>query len=776
MHREPASIANRRMIIQLPIWLHPLRRHSITRRRRPRFAAATEALESRTMLAGNVAAVVDGGDLTLTGDEADNSVKVTVVDGDIVVQGIDGTTINGSSDPFVAFAGTTTIGGDFESSLGRGADTLRLTGPLTVTGRTRVTDTSGATQVGITDATIDGAVHIRTGQADDNVSITGSTFGSTLTIIAGGGQNLVSVFDTTVAGNVSVTAVDGSHRRHRLGERILKRLERLDDRLARRHGDRFGHFIARLEERISRLDARLGRGRQDGSNQIVIEDSTTGSVRFYTGRGADNVVVQDSTANGNVHGNTGSGDDFVMFDGAIVTGTTSVSLRLGNDKLVTQNTNTFEGNLSANGGPRRDDAMQTSDATVFNGKSKFHRFESSTVSDAMIQMGGTDTLAAAAALRMSLNENGNPPALTLDTSMNTDTVPSNDTLVTTQQMFTIAGQTDAGATVTVAGGPDGAVDLGTTTADTNGDFSIDVSPADGATTIMVTAMTDGGATTEQFNLHKAVGAVVRFASSQGMFDVEMLNGDAPNTVANFNSYLNDYVNSFVHRAGDGTGGVPSVVQGGGFALSGTDIVPIATNAPIANEFNVANSNLAGTLSTALSGDGFGGTDPDSATSQWFFNVVDNTFLDAAKHVVFGRVIGTGLNVLQAIQGLPTFDITASVSAPPVNGFDPTDALTDVPLDGYDEFSEALPGTVTVSAGNIIVTGTGTNFTATLEAGELIQIDGVIHTILEVTSDTSLTLTSAPATAVADATIFVNPVPTAGELALFSSITEILPAP
>ncbi len=736
------------------------------------------------MLAGNVAAVVDGADLTLTGDEADNSVEVTLAGGDVVVQGLDGTTVNGSSDPFVAFAGTTTIGGDFESSLGGGADTLRLTGPLTVTGRTRVTDNSGATQVGITDATVDGAVHIRTGQDDDNVSITGSTLGSSLTITVGGGENLVSVFDTTVTGNVAVTAAGFSHRRHRLGERILKRLERLDDRLSSQHGGRFGHFITHLEEQIGRLDGRLGIGRQDGPNEIVIEDSTTGSVRFSTGRGADNVVVQNSTANGNVRGNTGSGDDFVMFDGATVTGSTSLSLWLGNDKLVTQNTNTFEGNVYANGGPRRDDAMQISDATVFNGKSKFRRFESSTVSDTMIQMGGTDTLAAAAALRMSLNgldngngnNNANPPALTLDTSMNIDTVPSNDTLVTTQQMFTIAGQTDAGASVNVVGGPNGAVDLGTTTADTNGDFSIDVTLLEGGTTIVVTSMTDGGSTSEQFNLHRAVGSVVRFASSQGTFDVEMLNDDAPNTVANFNSYLSDYIDSFAHRAGNGTGGVPSVVQGGGFALNGTVIEPIATNAPIANEFNAANSNLAGTLSTALSGDGFGGTDPDSATSQWFFNVVDNTFLDAAKHVVFGRVIGTGLNVLQAIQALPTFDITASVSAPLVNGFDPTDALTNVPLDGYDDFSETLPGTVTISAGNIIVTGTGTNFTSTLEAGELIQIDGVTRVILEVTSDTSLTLTSAPATAVTGATVFVNPVPTAGELALFSSITEILPAP
>lgn len=741
------------------------------------------------MLAGNVAAVVAGGNLTLTGDEADNSVEVTVVDGDLVVRGLDGTTINGSANPFVAVDNMTTLTGDFQARLGAGTDTLRITGPLTITGDTDVRDTSGATQVGITDATLTGAVQIVTGNADDAVSIAGAMLQDDLTINVGGGDDLVSVFETTVTGDVAIFAEGKLHRLHGLRERLLARHERrsgrLYDRLHHRHGSGEDPFADDdIRGRLEELFGRLKLGGLNGDDSIVIEDSTAGSFRFYTGNGADNVVVQDSTVNGNVRGNTGSGNDFVMVDGATVTGNTSLLLERGDDKLVAENTNSFTGDVYANGGSKHGDAAQVSDESTVGGELKLRRFESSTVSDDMIAMRGTDTLAAASELRTDLNglEDGNgnnntdPPALTLDTSMNDDSMQSNGTLVTTQTMFTIEGQTAPGAAIDVAGGPGGAVDLGSTTADMDGHFSIDVTLLEGGTTIQVTSMTEGGSTTEDFNLYRAVGTVVRFTNSEGTFDVELLDDDAPITVANFLSYFDEYVNSFIHRAGNGTGGVPSVVQGGGFFLDGADIEPIATSAPIANEFNAMNSNLAGTLSMALSGDGFGGTNPNSGTSQWFFNLVDNIFLNANQHTVFGRIIGTGLSILQAIQALPRFDITASVESTPVGGFDPTDALTDVPLDGYDDFSQALPGTVSIPANSIIVTGTGTNFTSTLEPGELIQIGGVTRAVLEVNSDTMLTLTSAPATAVTGATVFVNPIPTADELVLFSSIAVILPAP
>ena len=64
---------------------------------------AVEALETRALLAGDLAATISRGDLILEGDRAANKIEVTVEDGDVVVRGLDGTTINGQPD-FVAFA------------------------------------------------------------------------------------------------------------------------------------------------------------------------------------------------------------------------------------------------------------------------------------------------------------------------------------------------------------------------------------------------------------------------------------------------------------------------------------------------------------------------------------------------------------------------------------------------------------------------------------------------------------------------------------------------
>ncbi|MCA9075122.1 MAG: peptidylprolyl isomerase [Planctomycetaceae bacterium] len=777
------------MIVALPSWLRNLRRRRSAVRRYARSYHALEALESRTLLAGNVTATIQNGNLTLTGDDAANSVEVSVVDGDIVVIGLNSTTINDSSDVFVAVEGGTSLSGHLTSSLGGGDDTLRITGPLTIGGTTNINDSTGVSQVGITDATFDGNVNISTGSSADVVSITGSNLNASLNVNAGGGDNQVSVFDTTVAGGVAVSSWQGASRFDqlfggRLGHRIAEHFPRLFDRITTRLSDH-GHFLFGF----------AGQG-TSGANDVVVEESTLGSLTVKTGGGADDVVVQDSTVNGPVHGTTGAGNDFVMFDGATVNGNTKLYLLQGDDTVVTQNTNAFNGKFWAGGILGRNDAQQTSADTTFGGKMKFKWFESSTVSASTIESRGTGTLDNAAALRTSLNgldedsngggdgngdgggdgggNNNEDLTLTVDTSANADTVESSGTLVTTLETFNIVGTTAAGATVNVVGGDNGQVDLGTTTADTNGDYSIDVDLFEGGTTIMVTSMLGTDSVTEEFNLHRAVGSVVRFDSSMGPIDVEFLDADAPNTVANFFSYLNDYDNSIIHRSGTGSGGVPSVIQGGGFTVNGV-ISPVETDPAITNEFLAANSNLEGTLSLALSGDGLGGTDPDSGTSQWFFNLANNAFLDGARHTVFGRIIGTGIDVARAIQALPTFDVTDAVDSTPVNGFDRTDALTNVPLDGYTPLSEAIAGTVSIPANSIIVMGTGTRFTD-LEANQLIQIEGVTRAILEVISDTEMRLTSSPNADVTDAMVFVNPAPTTDELVVFSSISVILPAP
>lgn len=149
--------------------------------------------------------------------------------------------------------------------------------------------------------------------------------------------------------------------------------------------------------------------------------------------------------------------------------------------------------------------------------------------------------------------------------------------------------------------------------------------------------------------------IVRFTISGQSFDVLLYEDTAPNTVENFLRYVDDgeYVGTVIHRS------LPGFIwQGGGFALAGDPVqaVPITTFAPIANEFGA--SNVRGTIAMAkLPGD------PDSATSQWFFNLADNSAnLDTQNggFTVFGEVVGTGMDVVDSVASLPTGDFSAGL--------------------------------------------------------------------------------------------------------------------
>ncbi len=146
------------------------------------------------------------------------------------------------------------------------------------------------------------------------------------------------------------------------------------------------------------------------------------------------------------------------------------------------------------------------------------------------------------------------------------------------------------------------------------------------------------------------GTLAQFRTVFGDIEVELYDQDKPVTVQNFIRYVQSgaYQNVFSHRLVPGF-----VAQGGGFAITnrGTTnatIVPVPTFPSITNEFGVGRrfSNVYGTIAMAKLGG-----DTNSASSQWFFNLTDNAFLDAPDtnnfFVVFGHVI-RGTNVLNTL--------------------------------------------------------------------------------------------------------------------------------
>jgi cyclophilin family peptidyl-prolyl cis-trans isomerase len=152
---------------------------------------------------------------------------------------------------------------------------------------------------------------------------------------------------------------------------------------------------------------------------------------------------------------------------------------------------------------------------------------------------------------------------------------------------------------------------------------------------------------------RAANPVVVIETSMGNIKVELFEDKAPITVKNFLSYVDDkfYDGTIFHRViGKENSGKDFMIQGGGFEPGGKKK---KTKDPIKNEANNGLSNTRGTLAMARTGV------VDSATSQFFINVADNTFLDHRGpapdqfgYCVFGRVI-EGMDVVDKIKAVET---------------------------------------------------------------------------------------------------------------------------
>ena len=161
-------------------------------------AAIVETMEQRILPAGNVAAIVVGNNLVVRGDADSNSVQITTSAGDVIVKGLDGTTVNGSIDPFVAFDGTTAIGGNLVVLLRGGDDVAFLSGGLNVAGNVRIVGHAGANRIGTDNVNIGGELIIRGDTGDDAVDLENSNLGGRVRIRAGDGDNTVTMLNASI--------------------------------------------------------------------------------------------------------------------------------------------------------------------------------------------------------------------------------------------------------------------------------------------------------------------------------------------------------------------------------------------------------------------------------------------------------------------------------------------------------------------------------------------------------------------------------------------------
>lgn len=145
--------------------------------------------------------------------------------------------------------------------------------------------------------------------------------------------------------------------------------------------------------------------------------------------------------------------------------------------------------------------------------------------------------------------------------------------------------------------------------------------------------------------HAAKNPVVLMETSMGNIKIELFQKEAPVSVKNFLDYANSgfYNGTVFHRVINGF-----MIQGGGFT---PDMTPKKTNPSIKNEADNGLKNDRGTIAMARA------MDPNSATAQFFINVVNNDNLnrprpDGNGYAVFGKVID-GMETVDKIKSVKT---------------------------------------------------------------------------------------------------------------------------
>ncbi len=172
----------------------------------------------------------------------------------------------------------------------------------------------------------------------------------------------------------------------------------------------------------------------------------------------------------------------------------------------------------------------------------------------------------------------------------------------------------------------------------------------------------------------ARATTVQFQTVMGDFEVNLFDNTTPETVANFLEYVEagDYTDTFFHRSVPGF-----VVQGGGFFYDYSEkkAFNIAANDPVNNEPEL--SNQRGTIAMAKLG-----SNPNSATNQWFFNLADNSAnLDNQNggFTVFGQVTGNGMAIIDAIAALRRENFGNAFTHLPLRNYSDEDLENQVPL-------------------------------------------------------------------------------------------------
>lgn len=293
-----------------------------------------EHLETRALLAGNVVASLNGSHLTVTGDAADNSIDITILNGQIQLRGLNSTTVNGGTTPFVVATGTNVLDGNVLIQMAGGNDSVSFTRGINFNG---VVDVHG--QAG-----------------NDSIAANGVNFKSHAYFWGYEGNDTFSLQDTTVDGSLVI------------------------------HGNQDNDLVTLKTVTLNGFAEIKG---QDGDDGVSLNAVTSNrDLAIKTGFGNDDVTIHNSTINSSLLIKTKQDSDAVMLDDNTFGSRVHINLGRDNDGLMVRNTNTFNGVFSVQGGDSRQnsasdfpsgDAVSIDAANVFNQGRRLRKTEATTV-------------------------------------------------------------------------------------------------------------------------------------------------------------------------------------------------------------------------------------------------------------------------------------------------------------------------------------------------------------------------------------------------------------
>lgn len=337
----------------------------------------SELLERRQVLTGNVTASVSAGNLFVFGDEAGNSVELAQSGGNLVLRGLDNTTINGQAGEFLVRGGTSVLNGSLFAYLNGGNDTLSLGDGVTVNR--------------------DAFVYL--GEGNDTFSMQGSNAQRGLIVDMSNGNDNISLLHAFVHRDATFTGLLGN-----------KTVSISDSYL----GNRFTLVTI------------------SGNDAVLIDNShIDDDVYAYTGMGNDDVLVGDASFHETVVIDTSLGDDLVQVqNGSTFRDPVVVVLGDGNDTL-TSDGNQFQ-DTTIIVGVTGNDTIDTSGSTFASGATIPDADQTAAddaAIDARINAAETGPIARGTALQDAIESMITLPELTVQSSA--DTIAENATTTLT---------------------------------------------------------------------------------------------------------------------------------------------------------------------------------------------------------------------------------------------------------------------------------------------------------------------------------------------------------